>query len=883
MRVYDRALSADFILQQAQKMLPAASFPMNENSGTTLHDASPNGNDGAIHGGEWAEGHSGQALQFRGLNYNDYVSIADSDSLNITDSLTLSAWVKVSDWSQCDNYARIAEKFTGGYPGAGFLLCRAGAGNALIFQLRTQQGTIMRWTPELPENTWYHIAGVFDGSKLRLYVNGSEENTTGNKILQERREIINHPSSLYIGGRNEAYRFCGLIDDVKVFDAALTSEEVNDLMRTQINRPPEVELAEPTGEVFENVTVSISATASDIESGSLSCSWFASAGRISWAGQEAEFTAPDVVEPTDVTITVTVIDEQGASTTATRKVTVLPSQSDGAATETKRLYVFDDFQNYPWSARWGSGDGPSLSIDLANSSSPCYGTCGVALQTTGAETYCGVTVQVQDNLTKKQGEYFAGRDFTGAASPHWAMKGENGGEVVTIEALDSKLGQTFTLSNQWQAYYFEIEPPYDLSSVRDLFSVKVENYQQIEFFIDEIYFEVERERIYDRLSFPAFVRGVGYNYFDPQAVDNFPLASDLSAIKNDLSANTLRFWNQSDYTHNTLDNAYENGLKTILGYWIPRGDDGLCNDYSDEKLKAALARNVENLLEFYLPHPGAIAIVLGNEVFGQLDDAEEKTAYASLVNELSLHIHENFGDILTTCAVADTDLGPGLDTVDYLKAHAPDLDLYGVNAYGGIENAIQDAKDSGYGKPILLLEYGCLGHWETDWDNYTDAQRADDYAEHWNILFDEKTLGGCAFAWIDKTENDNGGTPRTGWGMVDADRSRRLQFDAIAQAYSAAHPDVDRIRNTDTTPLFPSFQHYYSSFGNALAGASETQTDTIQFEQGAFSEPFTMTANKIIVMEGGYDPDFSIRTGDTKIEKIVVEKGTVLIDRIILR
>ena len=63
----------------------------------------------------------------------------------------------------------------------------------------------------------------------------------------------------------------------------------------------------------------------------------------------------------------------------------------------------------------------------------------------------------------------------------------------------------------------------------------------------------------------------------------------------------------------------------------------------------------------------------------------------------------------------------------------------------------------------------------------------------------------------------------------------------------------------------------------------ETETGTVQFEQAAFSEPFTMTENKIIVMEGDYDPDFSIRTGDTEIEKIVVETGMMLIDRIILR
>ncbi|MFQ6061968.1 MAG: hypothetical protein ACE5J9_02170, partial [Methanosarcinales archaeon] len=70
-----------------------ALWHFDENKGTIAHDSSPNHNNGIIHGATWTKGKFGYALQFDGKN--DYVQVPDSASLDITDTITIEAWVKL--------------------------------------------------------------------------------------------------------------------------------------------------------------------------------------------------------------------------------------------------------------------------------------------------------------------------------------------------------------------------------------------------------------------------------------------------------------------------------------------------------------------------------------------------------------------------------------------------------------------------------------------------------------------------------------------------------------------------------------------------------------------------------------------------------------------
>ena len=86
----------------AQAVRPAvAEYSFDAGSGTTLRDASGNGNNGSISGATWSpSGKFGGSLSFDGVN--DMVTVADAASLDLTQKMTLEAWVKPtsagSDW-----------------------------------------------------------------------------------------------------------------------------------------------------------------------------------------------------------------------------------------------------------------------------------------------------------------------------------------------------------------------------------------------------------------------------------------------------------------------------------------------------------------------------------------------------------------------------------------------------------------------------------------------------------------------------------------------------------------------------------------------------------------------------------------------------------------
>src|SRR5437868_96314 len=69
---------------------PVAAYSFDEGSGSIVSDASGHGNDGTITGATWTQGHFGNALSFVPPNW---VTVADSDSLDLTSGMTLEAWI----------------------------------------------------------------------------------------------------------------------------------------------------------------------------------------------------------------------------------------------------------------------------------------------------------------------------------------------------------------------------------------------------------------------------------------------------------------------------------------------------------------------------------------------------------------------------------------------------------------------------------------------------------------------------------------------------------------------------------------------------------------------------------------------------------------------
>jgi chitodextrinase len=196
-----------------------------EGAGSTTVDASGNGNTGTITAASWStQGRAGNALSFNGTN--SVVRVASAQSLNLTTGMTLSAWVRPAASQtgrrtilqrQADAYFLTASNDQQGRPAGGGTI---GSNTPLV-----------RGSTTLPVNAWTHLAVTYDGSILRLYVNGTQVRThaaTG--------AIQTTTNPLWIGG-NQPYGeyFNGLIDEVRVYDRALTQADIQTDMNTPID------------------------------------------------------------------------------------------------------------------------------------------------------------------------------------------------------------------------------------------------------------------------------------------------------------------------------------------------------------------------------------------------------------------------------------------------------------------------------------------------------------------------------------------------------------------------------------------------------------------------------------------------------------------------
>jgi Concanavalin A-like lectin/glucanases superfamily len=208
-----------------------AAYHFNEGSGATVTDRSGHNNTGTISGAPgttsgatWTTaGKFGGALVFNGTNA--LVTIPDATSLRLTTDMTLEAWVfptaPPTGWWQSvvdknvDGYYLMASSDRSSRPAVGGTFT---AGNQNTFGP----------TP-LAVNTWTHLAATFDGTTVRLYVNGvqvaSQAQTT---------PLMPTTGTLQIGANSYGEHFTGRIDEVRIYNQALSPSEIQTDMLTPI-------------------------------------------------------------------------------------------------------------------------------------------------------------------------------------------------------------------------------------------------------------------------------------------------------------------------------------------------------------------------------------------------------------------------------------------------------------------------------------------------------------------------------------------------------------------------------------------------------------------------------------------------------------------------
>ncbi|RLG20586.1 hypothetical protein DRN72_04960 [Methanosarcinales archaeon] len=202
-----------------------------EGSGNITHDTSGEGNDGTLYDGnttnddgntppQWDNGKFGKALSFDGVD--DYVEVPYADSLYIPNEVSVSVWIKPAnasgDWQTIIAHSPETCEFN--Y----WLYLQENALKLSVYSSTYPDLVIPNAVPT--NNKWYHIVfTAVKGSVVRVFVNGVE---IGNGTAK---------SDFWTGGYvtiadlrpGRGVRFNGTIDEVCIYNRALSKEEISDL------------------------------------------------------------------------------------------------------------------------------------------------------------------------------------------------------------------------------------------------------------------------------------------------------------------------------------------------------------------------------------------------------------------------------------------------------------------------------------------------------------------------------------------------------------------------------------------------------------------------------------------------------------------------------
>jgi hypothetical protein len=236
-----------------------AAYGFNEGSGTSSADASGNGHPASLIGGPtWVTGHTGSGLSFNGTS-----SYASTNLVTNLSTWSISGWVRspaapASGLPSGPIHRQANYQINWNHGTAAF------RGTAAV-----RVGSV--WYPasfgSLAANTWYYLAATYDGETLRAYTNGVL--VTSNTAPSG--PASSDPNPLTIG-KNAAVNqfFQGIVDDVRIYNRALTQAEIQTDMNTPVGgtpppdtTPPTVAITTPTSGATVSGAIAVAANASD--------------------------------------------------------------------------------------------------------------------------------------------------------------------------------------------------------------------------------------------------------------------------------------------------------------------------------------------------------------------------------------------------------------------------------------------------------------------------------------------------------------------------------------------------------------------------------------------------------------------------------------------
>ncbi len=280
---------------------------------------------------------------------------------------------------------------------------------------------------------------------------------------------------------------------------------------------------------------------------------------------------------------------------------------------------------------------------------------------------------------------------------------------------------------------------------------------------------------------PYFVRGAG--------------GSSHIELLAESGGNSFRTWGAEELdprewpdgrTMSVMDRAHELGLTVSAGFWVPHFEGGYQGggfDYDDPEAVERLIEEARGFARQWKDHPALLMWGVGNEPLGS-----DRVRGLKLLNRMAVAIKEIDPNHPTMAVLA----GVWPDKAALFAQHCPDIDLLGINVYGGISAVPSELLTQGYDGPYLVTEYGPLGHWEggsTEWGaeiEQPSSEKAEFYrtSHHAGITdVPDRCLGGYVFLWGHKQERTD-----TWYSMILPGGERTPAADVMTEIWTGEPP-----------------------------------------------------------------------------------------------
>jgi hypothetical protein len=206
-----------------------AAYNFNEGAGSMLTDRSGLSHTGTISGAAWTtQGKYGSALTFDGID--DWVTVADRNDLDFTTGMTIEAWVFPTALGSGTWRNVVIKERSGGETYN--LYANSDTDSPKLYVVRSAAPGVpldAAGTSQLPLNVWTHLAATYNGSTVRLYVNGTQ---VGTRAVAG--PLLTSTGVLRLGGNSVwGEYFAGRIDEVRLYNRALSAAEI----QSDLNAP----------------------------------------------------------------------------------------------------------------------------------------------------------------------------------------------------------------------------------------------------------------------------------------------------------------------------------------------------------------------------------------------------------------------------------------------------------------------------------------------------------------------------------------------------------------------------------------------------------------------------------------------------------------------